>query len=117
MSLKNLALVKNGKVEQVIVIDSQDWEEMLSAVEAHFGDSYVYVDSSDWVDPDGVSSHVSPDFTYDGTTFHRPPSAPITITEEDLELTRKIIERDEKLREEYAKEPLAMGRETPGSVE
>jgi hypothetical protein len=117
MSLKNLALVKNNKVEQVIVIDSQDWEEMLPAVEDNFGKDYTYVDASDWVDPDGVSSNVSVDFTYDGTTFHRPPSAPITITEEELELARKIIERDEKLREEYAKEPLAMGRETPGSVE
>ena len=85
MTQKRAAVVEDGLVTNVIVIEEEDFETLKSQIELSLGGELV--DASGWADEDTESpvSHVSPGFTYSNGNFVKPEPAPNTITEEDLE--------------------------------
>ena len=85
MTQKRMALVKDGVVDNIIIIDQENIEALKSDVEAALGGELI--DATDWVDsdPETPVGQVSPGFTYSGGNFVKPEPAPNTITAEDLE--------------------------------
>lgn len=84
MTQKRIALVKNGSVENVIIVDEENLETLKSDIETQFG--VEAIDATDWVDEDTETptQFVGPGFSYADGKFIKPEPTPNTITEEDI---------------------------------
>ena len=84
MTQKRIALVKDGNVENVIIVDEENLESLKADIEAQFGAEAI--DATDWVDedPETPTAQVNAGFTYVDGKFVKPEPTPNTITEEDI---------------------------------
>jgi len=85
MTQKRIALVKDGNVENVIIVDEENLEALKADLESNFGAQAI--DATDWVDEDSETtlSSVNVGFTYVDGKFIKPEPTPNTITAEDIE--------------------------------
>jgi hypothetical protein len=84
MTQKRVAVVQDGLVNNIIIVNEEDLETLKSDVESSLGGELI--DATDWVDTDTETpiGQVSPGFTYSNGIFVKPEPTPNTITEEDI---------------------------------